>query len=122
VIRTHRHDALTIWSHFADAIRIRLRLHFPTQLAPNHPVISARPYKVFLYLPSVVWDRIDYVEKNPMKENLPPQHWDFVVPYDNFPFHKHPGAQEDARRRLQAKAQAESTSAQTKRTIPPRPS
>jgi hypothetical protein len=51
-------------------------------------VISARPYKVFLYNPEQVWDRIDYVEGNPLKEKLPPQRWEFVVPYDNFPFHR----------------------------------
>ena len=96
VIRTHKHDALTIWNHFADAIRSRLtstssvesRLRFPEEFSPQHPVISARPYKVFLYTPDDVWDRVDYIKKNPLKEHLPPQHWDFVTPYDNFPFHK----------------------------------
>lgn len=121
VIRTHKHDALTIWNHFAQAIRTRLRLRFPAQLAPNHPVISARPYKVFLYTPAEVWDRIDYVEKNPRKENLPHQDWDFVTPYDNFPFHKHPAAQEDARRRHHAKVQATPTPTPLQKTPPLRP-
>jgi REP element-mobilizing transposase RayT len=90
LIRTHRHDALTIWNLFADGIRSRLRLRFPNEIAENHPVISARPYKVFLYKTDEVWNRIDYVEQNPVKEKLAPQRWDFVVPYDNFPFHKQP--------------------------------
>lgn len=106
VIRTHKDDALTIWSHFAEGIRSRLRLRFPDKLAPNHPVISARPYKVFLYVPPDVWGRIDYVEENPLKEKLPRQFWDFVVPYDNFPFHKQAWAREDAGRRSGEKAKA----------------
>ena len=88
LIRTHKHDALTIWNHFAEGIRRRLRLRFRQEISPHHPVISARPYKVFLYNPDQVWDRIDYVERNPLKEKLPPQRWEFVIPYDNFPFHK----------------------------------
>jgi hypothetical protein len=55
LIRTHKHDALTIWNQFAESIRSRLRLRFPESIAPNHPVISARPYKVFLYTPADVW-------------------------------------------------------------------
>jgi hypothetical protein len=93
VVRTHRHDALTMWEHFAEGICQRLRLRFPGEIPPHHPVISARPYKVFLYTPDEVWDRIKYVEENPLKEKLAPQHWDFVTPYDNFPFHKKAKAQ-----------------------------
>ena len=66
-------------------------------------LISARPYKVFLYHPDEVWDRTGYVEQNPLKENLPAQQWEFVVPCDNFPFHKHKDAkaQAEARSRSQ---------------------
>jgi hypothetical protein len=77
-----------MWNHFAETIRSRLRLRFPNEMPPHHPVISARPYKVFLYTPEQVWGRIDYIEQNPQKEHLPRQQWDFVTPYDNFPFHK----------------------------------
>jgi hypothetical protein len=59
LIRTHKHDALTIWNHFAETIRSRLRLRFPNEMPPHHPVISARPYKVFLYTPEQVWGRIE---------------------------------------------------------------
>jgi hypothetical protein len=31
-----------------------------------------------------VVDRIDYVEQNPEKEGLPPQHYDFVKEYDGW--------------------------------------
>jgi len=67
-------------------------------------VISARPYKVFLCVSDEVWDRIDYVEQNPLKEHLPAQRWAFVADYDNFPFHK----QTTSRQIAQAKAQARS--------------
>jgi hypothetical protein len=65
--------------------------------------------------------RIDYVEQNPVKEKLPPQEWAFVVPYDNFPFHKQAAAQADARRRLDAKASAKQAKAQAKRRENPSP-
>jgi hypothetical protein len=51
-----------------------------------------------------VWGRIDYVEEKPLKEKLSAQEWHFVTPYDNFPFHKQPWAQADARARLDKKA------------------
>jgi REP element-mobilizing transposase RayT len=107
LIRTHKHDALTIWNHFAEVIRNRVRLRFAEEISPNHPVISARPYKVFLYEPKQVWDRIGYIEGNPIKERLRLQRWEFITPYDNFPFHKQAWAQADARARLEAKARAE---------------
>jgi REP element-mobilizing transposase RayT len=110
IIRTHKHDALTIWNHFAQSLRNRLRLRFPSEISPHHPVISARPYKVFLYEPDEVWDRIDYVEQNPLKEHLPPQRWEFVTDYDNFPFHKHLDATGIAEAKAQAKMRRESRS------------
>lgn len=88
VIRVHRDDALTMFNHFADSARERLRLRFPNEISPHHPVISARPYKVFLHTPDEVRQRIDYVEGNPLKEGLAAQKFDFVVPYDDWPFHK----------------------------------
>ena len=100
--RRDKRDALTTWNHFAESIRQRLRLHFPREISPNHPVISARPYKVFLYDPDQVWDRTEYVEQNPPKEKLPLQRWKFVILYDIFPFHK----SKDAMAKAQAKRRA----------------
>ncbi len=88
VIRTHRDKAQVMWNHFAEGIRQRLRLCFPNEIAPSHPVISARPYNVLLYTPAEVWPRITYIERNPTKEGLPVQTWSFVTPYDNWPLHK----------------------------------
>ena len=88
IIRTHKHDAAAMWDRFAESVRERLRLRFGREISSHHPVISARPYKVFLYTPQEVRDRIDYVEQNPLKEKLAAQRWAFVAAYDNFPFHK----------------------------------
>ena len=54
----------------------------------EHPVWTKNGWKVFLDNPPEVWGRIRYVESNPMKEGLARQEWPFVVPYDNWPFHK----------------------------------
>jgi REP element-mobilizing transposase RayT len=35
----------------------------------------------FLFTPADMRRAIDYVERNPMKEGLPPQQWSFVTPY-----------------------------------------
>jgi len=86
VIRRHRDDALTMWHRFADATRLRLR-EFP-DVENNHPVWSERPYKVFLSTPEAVRSCIGYVESNPEKEGLPPQEFEFVQVYNNWPFHK----------------------------------
>jgi hypothetical protein len=43
---------------------------------------------VFLNTPAEVRSRIAYVERNPVKDGLPPQKWPFVVEYNNWPFHK----------------------------------
>lgn len=90
VIRIHRDDGKTMWDCFARAIADRLRLRFPSDWKASHPVISARPYDVFLYTPDDVRTRIAYVEGNPQREGLPHQHHDFVTPYNNWPFHKKP--------------------------------
>lgn len=88
VIRTHRDKAPQMWSHFAESIRRRLRLRFPSQISAHHPVISARPYNVLLFTPDDVRGRIDYVERNPLKERLARQTWSFITNYDNWPLHK----------------------------------
>ncbi len=88
VIRTHRDRAQAMWEHFAQSIRERLRLRFPQQINPQHPVISARPYNVLLYTPHEVRTRISYISANPPREQLPPQPWRYITPYNNWPFHR----------------------------------
>ena len=79
VVRSHRDRSEVIWQHIADATRDALRA--AGLVPPDHPVWSHRPYKVFLYTDDDVIDRIGYVEKNPEKEGLPRQQYDFVKPY-----------------------------------------
>jgi REP element-mobilizing transposase RayT len=86
VIRRHRDDALKLWDTFADGSRLVLRGF--NDVGDDHPVWSTRPYKVFLRTPAEVRGRIDYVNRNPEKEGLLAQRYDFVQSYDNWPFHK----------------------------------
>jgi hypothetical protein len=86
VIRIHRDDALAMWHAIAEAVRLELRQF--SDVGAEHPVWAARPYKVFLRTPDEVRGRVDYVDGNPMKEGLPPQHFDFVQSYNNWPFHQ----------------------------------
>jgi REP element-mobilizing transposase RayT len=86
VIRRHRDDAVVIWNSIAQSMRIALGGF--VDVGPDHPVLAARPYKVFLRSPNEVRGRVAYVEGNPMKEGLPPQHFDFVESYNDWPYHK----------------------------------
>jgi REP element-mobilizing transposase RayT len=86
VIRRHRDDALRMWHAFADSSR--LSLHEFGNVNGKHPVWSTRPYKVFLRTPDEVRGRVTYVERNPEKEGLPEQRYDFVQSYNNWPLHK----------------------------------
>jgi len=83
VVRTHKsHNSEQMWHAFAQASAQALRA-FPA-LGTGHPVWSARPYKVYLKSRHAVRTRIGYVQRNPEKEGLPPQAWDFVshCPWD----------------------------------------
>lgn len=84
VVRRHSDDAVAIWRTIADATRLRLR-EFP-DVDASHPVWAARPYKVFLRTPAEVRSRVAYVERNPEKEGLPRQEYEFVARYDGWPF------------------------------------
>lgn len=88
VIRIRRDSAQQMMNYFMEETARYLRQAYPDQISPNHPVWTARPYKVFLFNPQDVWTRIRYVEKNPEKENLPPQSSPFTTPYDNWPHHQ----------------------------------
>lgn len=83
-IRRHRDDPTTMWRAFAEESICALRL-FPN-VPPKHPMWSSRPYKVFLKSPDDVRRVVTYVERNPVKDGLPPQSWSFVQLYDGFPF------------------------------------
>ena len=54
----------------------------------DHPVWGGDGWKVFLDTPNDIRRTIKYIEEKPSNARLPSQHWDFVRPYDNWPFHK----------------------------------
>jgi REP element-mobilizing transposase RayT len=79
VVRTHQDRSEAIWNYLAAASSDSLRR---TRAVPiDHPIWSHRIYKVFLYTPFDVCDRIRYVNENPLKEGLAAQSWVFVQPY-----------------------------------------
>jgi REP element-mobilizing transposase RayT len=86
VTRKHRDSAEDMIEHFQS--ESCMYLHSLKAVPMSHPVWTNGGWKVFLDAPDEVWPRIRYVEGNPMKEGLPKQTWPFVVPYDNWPFHK----------------------------------
>jgi REP element-mobilizing transposase RayT len=83
VVRRHRHQSIEIRDALANGARDTLIARHLVD--PSHPVWSSRPHSVYLNTPSEVVSRVDYVQKNPEKEGLPPQHWDFVKAYDGWP-------------------------------------
>jgi REP element-mobilizing transposase RayT len=86
VIRKHRHNAETMIDNPQAASRLRLS---STHEVPfKHPVWTLNGCKRFLGTPERVRTAIRYVENNALKLGLPAQHWPFVAPYDNWPFHK----------------------------------
>jgi REP element-mobilizing transposase RayT len=82
VVRRHRDNPETIWGRFADASRTALR---DAQVAPtDHHVWSLRPYQVYLNTSDDMIRAMDYVKRNPAKEGLAPQTFDFVQKYDGW--------------------------------------
>ena len=86
-IRRHRDDALTMWNAFAESSRAALRGF--EDFADEHPIWSARPYKVFLDSPEDVRRVVSYIQRNPVREKLPEKTWSFVQPYDGWPHSGH---------------------------------
>jgi REP element-mobilizing transposase RayT len=86
VIRKHRDSAEMMIENFQNESRLQLQSNGVVPV--DHPVWTLKGWHVFLDAPEAVWSRIRYVERNPLKEGLPKQNWPFVVPYDNWPFHK----------------------------------
>jgi len=53
-----------------------------------HPVWGGCGWKVFLDSIEDIRRTIRYIEENPTKARLVGQSWEFVSPYDDWPFHK----------------------------------
>jgi REP element-mobilizing transposase RayT len=87
VIRKHKDLAEGMIANFQAASRETLNA---TEKWREHPIWGGPGWKVFLDAPDDVGRTIPYVENNPIKLRLPAQKWDFVEPYNNWPFHKRP--------------------------------
>jgi len=86
VVRKHKHVA----EEMAELLMkvSRERLIESGRRARTHPTWIAGPgWSVFLDHPDEVRRTIRYVEQNPIKDRLPAQKFDFVKPYDGWPFH-----------------------------------
>ncbi len=88
LIRRHRDPYQTMFANLTQAGALALRAFAPLDLEENHPVFSQRPYATYCYTALDIRDRITYIQGNPAKEGLAPQHYNFVIPYDNWPQHK----------------------------------
>jgi REP element-mobilizing transposase RayT len=82
-IRAHRDSYEVMWQLLTDAGRKALR-NFG-DVDPDHPVWTRAPYEIFLFTPDQIYDRVGYINANPIKEGLAPQAWPFVHPYNGWP-------------------------------------
>jgi REP element-mobilizing transposase RayT len=86
VIRKHRLKAEDMMLRLREASR---RLLSERRIVPAyHPVWSSDPYVAFKDTPQAVRAAIHYIRRNFVRHGIPPQSWDFVTPYANWPFHR----------------------------------
>jgi REP element-mobilizing transposase RayT len=89
VIRKHRDLAEAMIAKLQQASRDAvLKIGDTARRELKHPVWGGPGWKVFLDAPQEITRTIEYVEDNPIKLRMPRQTWDFVQPYDGWPFHK----------------------------------
>ena len=85
-VRTHRDSSQAMWHEFAEESQRRLRLF--ADVADNHPIWSEWLCVVSLCTPGEVRRAVVHIGESPDQENLPPQDWPFVQPYDGWPYPK----------------------------------
>ena len=85
-VRTHRDSSQAMWHEFAEESQSRLRLF--ADVADNHPIWSEWLCVISLCTPGDVCRAVVHIGENPAQENLPPQAWPFVQPYDGWPYPK----------------------------------
>ncbi|MCE5279808.1 MAG: transposase [Planctomycetaceae bacterium] len=66
----------------ADVLRRR------KDAALTHPIWSAESCSVYKDSVESMRTCIRYIDSNPPKHHLPAQQWEFVTPYDDWPFHR----------------------------------
>ena len=86
LVRKHRLKAEEMIGILKDTGRRRLREK--RMAGVDHPVFSADSCHVFKSTPQLVRNCVQYINDNYRKHNIPCVACDFVVPYDDWPFHK----------------------------------
>jgi len=86
LIRRHRLVGGAMVPLFKQAIRNALRGR--SLVPPRHPVFSADRRVFYKSTPQSVRNCIDYINRNFAKHGLRLTNYDFVMPYDDWPFHK----------------------------------
>jgi REP element-mobilizing transposase RayT len=94
VMPDHVHLLIRKHKHKAEEMADRLKAHSRSRLCStghrpdDHPVWTGGcVWHVFLDHPEEVRRTIRYIDNNPLPLGLPPQHWPFTTPYDNWPLH-----------------------------------
>lgn len=85
LVRRHRMKA----TEMIEALKTASREALATQgrVSRKHPVWSQDPYVAYKDTTAAVRAAVQYIGGNFAKHRLDPQAWDFVVPYNNWPFH-----------------------------------
>ena len=86
LIRRHRVSGQRMVPLFKD--RLRDRLLEAKLVPPDHPVWSRDVCVLFKSDPRSVWTCVAYINGNFARHGLPTVIYDFVTPYDDWPFHK----------------------------------
>jgi REP element-mobilizing transposase RayT len=93
IMRDHTHLCLRKHEHLAEEMIENFSLYsrralIDAGLRPNgHPVWGSGGWKVFLGSPDDVKRTIHYIEQNPVKQHRPIQHYPWIRPYNNWPYH-----------------------------------
>jgi len=87
LIRRHRLRGEEMLSLLKEAGRAGLRGE--GLAGSGHPVFSADRACFFKFTTDAVHACVEYIENNNVKHRLAPIPCEFVVPYDNFPYHHH---------------------------------
>jgi REP element-mobilizing transposase RayT len=88
VIRKHRDSAEQMIENLQQSTRLRISAD---QITPDgHPLWTKGGWRGFLDSVERVETVIRYIQRNPARAAIPAQHWDFVRPYDRWPFRNRP--------------------------------
>jgi len=69
--------------------RIRRRMHESRAVPAEHPAFSTDMRVYYKYDPPAVRACITYIHGNFPKHGIAPVEYEFLSPYDDWPFHRH---------------------------------